>query len=203
MKKYIFPLLVALSALSLAGAAAFFSVTGLSKLFGGAKTEVIIMASALEFAKLITASFLHRYWKTLKWQMKTYLTVGVITVMIITSAGIYGFLSNAYSTTSGKLQNIDAQIEVVHQKKDIINSEISRLQENKKMKSDRVSSLIKLRSNQESRLDSLYSKKYTSSAKRVEQQIEQANKDIASTSIEIDTLNNQIIILYNFIIIIR
>ena len=130
-----FTLLVGLAALAVAGCAAFFSVTGLSKLFGGAKMEVIIMASALEFAKLVTASFLHRYWKILKWQMKTYLTIGVITVMIITSAGIYGFLSNAYSTTSGKLQNVEAQIEMVKQKKDIINLDISRLQENKKMKS--------------------------------------------------------------------
>ena len=192
MKRYIFPILVALSALSLAGAAAFFSVTGLSKLFGGAKYEVIIMASALEFAKLVTASFLHRYWKTLKWQMKTYLTIGVITVMIITSAGIYGFLSNAYSTTSGKLQNIDAQVLVVEQKKEIINSEITRLQESKNMKSDRVKSLTNLRTSQEARLDSLYNRRQTSSAKRVEQQIDQANKDIAAANIEIDTLNNQI-----------
>lgn len=192
MKKYIFPILIAISALSLAGAAAFFSVTGLSKLFGGAKVEVIIMASALELAKLVTASFLHRYWKILKWQMRSFLIVAVITVMMITSAGIYGFLSNAYATTSGKLQNIDAQVELVEQKKIIINSEITRLQENKTMKSDRVSSLIKLRANQESRVDSLYNRKQVVSAKRVEGQIEQASKDITSANIEIDSLNNKI-----------
>ncbi len=191
MKKYIFPFIVALSALSLAGAAAFFSVTGLSKLFGGAKMEIIIMASALEFAKLVTASFLHRYWKTIKWQMKVYLTVGVVTVMLITSAGIYGFLSNAYSTTSGKLQNIDAQIQMVEQKKTIINSEISRVEDNKIMKSDRVKSLVNLRIQQETRLDSLYSRRQIGAAKRVESQIEQANKEIIITNIEIDTLNNQ------------
>ena len=171
MKKYIFPILVALSALTLAGAAAFFSVTGLSKLFGGAKTEVIVMASALEFAKLVTASFLHRYWKTLKWQIKTYLTIGVVTVMIITSAGIYGFLSNAYSVTSNKLQNVDAQVQMVDQKKTIINSEITRLQENKTLKSNRVQSLVNLRTQQEARVDSLYNRKQTSSANRVELQI--------------------------------
>lgn len=192
MKKYIFPILMALSALSLAAAAAFFSVSGLSKLFGGAQTEVIIMASALEFAKLVTASFLHRYWKLIKIQMKVYLTIGVITVMLITSAGIYGFLSNAYATTSGKLQNIDAQVEMVEQKKIIINSEVARLQENKDLKSERIKSLINLRITQESRLDSLYKKSQTSSAKRVEQQIEQANSNIESINIEIDTLNNQI-----------
>lgn len=192
MKKYIFPLLIALSALSLAGAAAFFSVTGLSKLFGGAKTEVIIMASALEFAKLVTASFLHRYWKDLKWQMKTYLTTGVVTVMIITSLGIYGFLSNAYSVTSNKLQNVDSQVELVDKKKTIINSEISRLEENKKLKSNRVQSLVDLRTKQEARVDSLYNRHQSSSAKRVEAQIEQSTKEIANTTIEVDTLNAQI-----------
>lgn len=192
MKKYIFPLLVALSALSLAGAAAFFSVTGLSKLFGGAKTEVIVMASALEFAKLVTASFLHRYWKTLKWQMKTYLTIGVVTVMLITSAGIYGFLSNAYSVTSNKLQNVEAQAGMVDQKKNIINSEISRLQENKTLKSNRVQSLVDLRSKQEARVDSLYNRKQNSAAKRVEEQIVQSTNEISKTTIEVDTLNAQI-----------
>lgn len=192
MKKYIFPILVALSALSLAGAAAFFSITGLSKLFGGAKTEVIIMASALEFAKLVTASFLHRYWKSLRWQIKTYLTIGVVVVMIITSLGIYGFLSNAYSVTSNKLQNIDSQVGLVDQKKTIINSEINRLQENKTLKSNRVQSLVDLRSKQEARVDSLYNRKQTASAKRVELQIEQSTKEISSTGVEVDSLNAQI-----------
>lgn len=192
MRKYIFPILIAISALALAGAAAFFSVTGLSKLFGGAKTEVIIMASALEFAKLVVASFLHRYWKDLKLAMKTYLTIGVIIVMIITSLGIYGFLSSAYSTTSGKLQNIDSQIQMVDQKKTIITSEIHRLEESKSLKSDRVKSLVNLRSSQETRLDSLYNRRQISIAKRVESQIEQANKDITVANVEIDSLNNQI-----------
>ncbi len=197
MRKYILPVLVAISALSLAGAAAFFSVTGLSKLFGGAETEVAIMASALELAKLVTASFLHRYWKVIKWQMKTYLCIGVITVMIITSAGIYGFLSDAYSTTANKLQNIDAQVQMVEQKKTIINSDITRLQESKELKSERVKTLTSLRSQQETRLDSLYNRKQIAAAKRVEQQIDQANKDIVAANIEMDTLNNQIQRKYN------
>jgi len=192
MKKYIFPFLVALSALSLAGAAAFFSVTGLSKLFGGAKTEVIIMASALEFAKIITTSFLHRYWKSLQLKIKTPLVIGVAIVMIITSAGIYGFLSNAYSTTSGKLQNIEAQSKMVEQKKTIVLSEIKRLEETKDLKSQRVKSLTTLRTQQESRLDSLYNRRQIGVAKRVESQIEQANKEIVSVNIEIDSLNARV-----------
>ena len=192
LKNYIFPILVAISALALAGAAAFFSVTGLSKLFGGAQGAVIIMASSLEFAKIITASFLHRYWKTIDWKLKTYLTIGTITIMVITSAGIYGFLSSAYAETSNKLQNIDGQISIVEQKKQVITEDIKRLESSQKLKQDRIQSLISLRSQQEARVDSLYNRKRTSVAKRVEDQIDQSNKEIEKTTKEADELSKNI-----------
>ena len=87
---------VGLSALFIAGSAAFFSVFGLSKLFAGATLSVIIMAGSLEFGKIIGASFLYRYWNKINNWLKIYMTVGVITLVGITSAGIFGFLSNAY-----------------------------------------------------------------------------------------------------------
>ena len=92
----LFPYLVGLSALLVAGSAAFYSVFGLSKLFSGATIAVIIMAGSLEFAKLVSASFLYRYWDDINRFMKTYLIIGVVTLVMITSAGIFGFLSNAY-----------------------------------------------------------------------------------------------------------
>ena len=92
----LFPYLVGLAAFLVAGSAAFYSVFGLSKLFSGAALAVVIMAGSLEFAKLVTASFLYRYWNDINRFMKTYLIIGVITLVIITSAGIFGFLSNAY-----------------------------------------------------------------------------------------------------------
>jgi hypothetical protein len=76
--------------------AAFFSVFGLSKLFAGATSSVIMMASSLEFAKLVTAAYLYRYWDNINSIMRAYLLLGVITLILITSAGIFGFLSNAY-----------------------------------------------------------------------------------------------------------
>ena len=87
---------VGLSALLIAGSAAFFSVFGLSKLFAGATLSVIIMAGSLEFGKIIGASFLYRYWNNITSWLKVYMTVGVIILVGITSAGIFGFLSNAY-----------------------------------------------------------------------------------------------------------
>ena len=85
-----------ISALFVAGSAAFFSVFGLSKLFAGEATAVIIMAGSLEFGKLVAASFLYRYWSKIAGWLKIYMTVGVVTLILITSAGIFGFLSNAY-----------------------------------------------------------------------------------------------------------
>jgi len=88
--------LVGFSALSIAGSAAFFSVYGLSKLFAGAQLAVIIMAGSLEFGKLVAASFLYRYWKDINLLHKIYMTVATVILVLITSAGIFGFLSNAY-----------------------------------------------------------------------------------------------------------
>ena len=87
---------VGLSALFIAGSAAFFSVFGLSKLFAGASLSVIIMASSLEFGKIVGAAFLYRYWNKINNLLRTYMTVGVVTLVLITSAGIFGYLSNAY-----------------------------------------------------------------------------------------------------------
>ncbi len=91
-----FTTLIGVSALLVAGSAAFFSVFGLSKLFAGAQLSVIIMAGSLEFSKLVAASFLYQYWYNMGRILKWYLTLGVAVLVLITSAGIFGYLSNAY-----------------------------------------------------------------------------------------------------------
>ncbi len=88
--------LIGFSALLVAGSAAFFSVFGLSKLFSGAALSVIVMAGSLEFTKLVAASFLYQYWYNMGRILKWYLTLGVAVLVLITSAGIFGYLSNAY-----------------------------------------------------------------------------------------------------------
>ena len=121
----IFPYLVAISAGAVAFSAAFFSVFGLSKLFAGAQMSVVIMAGSLEFAKLVTASFLYRYWKTVPTFLKNYLLVGTIVLIIITSAGIFGYLSNAYQ---GATTTFEKQSTVLMFKED----QLSQLTEDKK-----------------------------------------------------------------------
>ena len=91
-----FHIWLGISALLIAGSAAFFSVFGLSKLFAGAALSVIIMAGSLELGKLVSAAFLYRYWDVVSWFQKIYLTTAVLVLVGITSAGIFGYLSNAY-----------------------------------------------------------------------------------------------------------
>ena len=116
MKKIILPLLIALSALAVSGSAAFYSVFGLSKLFAGASTQVIIMAGSLEFAKLVCASLLYQYWGVINRWLKYYLSIAVFVLMIITSGGIYGFLSGAYQETATKSEFLDKSLAVLEQK---------------------------------------------------------------------------------------
>jgi len=118
MKQKIFPFLIALSALAVSGSAAFYSITGLSKLFAGASTEVIIMASSLEAAKLVMASLLYQYWDKLDKLLRTYLTIALLVLIGITSAGIYGFLSGAYQDTANKASVVDKETQVYIVKKE-------------------------------------------------------------------------------------
>jgi len=89
LKKYALPLTIAISALSISGTAAFYSISGLSKLFAGAAFAVIIMATALEISKLVLATLLHQYWDRLGALLKTYRTTAVVVLILITSLGIY------------------------------------------------------------------------------------------------------------------
>jgi hypothetical protein len=119
MKKYLLPSIIALSALSVSISAAFYSVTGLSMLFAGASLAVLIMASSLEGAKLVIASLLYQYWSELNKVLRTYLTVAACVLVLITSAGIYGFLSSAYQTTATKSEIVDKQIAALETKKQL------------------------------------------------------------------------------------
>ena len=116
MKKRLFPLLIALSALAVSGSAAFYSVFGLSKLFAGASTQVIIMAGSLEFAKLVVASLLYQYWDTINKWLRSYLAIACFVLMVITSGGIYGFLSGAYQSTATQSELLDKSLAILNQK---------------------------------------------------------------------------------------
>lgn len=117
MKRKLLPIVIALSALAVSASAAFYSVFGLSKLFAGASTQVIIMASSLEFAKLVVASLLYQYWDSINKVLRIYLSISVGILMLITSGGIYGYLSGAYQETANKSNYLDRQVAIVDQKR--------------------------------------------------------------------------------------
>ena len=106
-KKGRLPYIIAISALLVSASAVFYSVYGLSKLFAGASTAVMIMAGSLEFAKLVVASLLYTYWNEINKLLRFYLTTACIILMLITSGGIYGFLSGAYQETATKSELLD------------------------------------------------------------------------------------------------
>ena len=117
MKERIFPFVIALSALSVSASAAFYSVFGLAHLFAGASTEVIIMAGALEVAKLVVASLLYQYWDTINKILRTYFMIATFILMVITSGGIYGFLSGAYQETATQSEFLDKQVQIIEVKR--------------------------------------------------------------------------------------
>jgi hypothetical protein len=126
IKQGMFPFLIGFSALSVSASAAFYSVSGLSKLFAGASLEVIVMAGSLEFAKLVTASLLYQYWDTINKTLRTYLSIATVVLVLITSMGIYGFLSAAYQETYSKLTVVENQKSFIQQKIDFYQTDVNR-----------------------------------------------------------------------------
>lgn len=190
--KNFYPIILGITAVLLAATAAYFSVFGLSKLFIGASLSVIIMAGTLEFAKIITVSFLHQYWHKLAKMLKIYLLMGIFVLMAITSVGIYGFLSSAYSKVSVDMNKIEGNISLIDKKIEIKIQELDRLDAQVKVKNDRIVTLTNLRESQENRLDSLYQKGWISSAKKTEIIIAEADKNIKDLNIEITELTSKI-----------
>jgi len=110
--------LVLITALTISGVAIYYSIAGLVAIFAAAALPIMIMGGALEIGKLVTAVWLHRYWRQAVWWLKTYLTVAVVVLMFITSMGIFGFLSKAHieQTSAGQesvaqVQRIEGEIE--------------------------------------------------------------------------------------------
>jgi hypothetical protein len=109
--------LTLITALTISGVAIFYSVSGLAAIFSAAVIPIIIMGGVLEVSKLVTAVWLHRYWQLATWWLKAYLSIAVVVLMLITSIGIFGFLSKAHDTASGNateaiatVQRVDGQI---------------------------------------------------------------------------------------------
>ena len=179
MSKNWLKVLVALSAILIAGSAAYFSVTGLGVLFSGAAIAVMIMASSLEFAKLVTATYLKQKWGKIELLSKIYLTASVVILMAITSAGIFGYLSNAFQQQNLGLQKIERDIAVYQTQITKNDLEISRY-------TTQLNNQQNIRNSQETNLTKQIDKDKSTS--RVSQMIKSADKEINSISKRIDEL---------------
>ncbi len=196
LQERIFPFIIALSALSVSASAAFYSVTGLSKLFAGASTEVFIMAGSLEISKLVIASLLYQYWDTINKGLRTYLTVACLILILITSAGIYGFLSAAYQETAALAGSIDSQIALIETKRDNVEGQLTVYNEEKSSINNAVSSLRNgLSNNIVQYTDTLGNIVTTTSGatrRALERQLDQAIDRQTQINTRVDDLNQQL-----------
>ena len=209
LKKGLFPFIIAFTALSVSASAAFYSVSGLSKLFAGASFEVIIMAGSLEVAKLVIASLLYQYWDVINKGLRVYLTVAAFILVLITSMGIYGFLSSAYQDTYRQLTIKNNQTSFLTQKKDFYNKDVIRYDQELERISNNISTLSNAKVSNIQVRDTSVSSGFRStisttelrlSQKRIEveeknRQAVQAKREVAADSlqkyqIEILTLEN-------------
>ena len=199
LKKYLFPLLVTFSALSVSISAAFYSISGLSKLFAGAALAVIIMAASLEIAKLVIASLLYQYRKTLPKFLKYYLSIACFVLILITSMGIYGFLSAAYQETAAKSGNIDAQITLIEVKRDNIREQLVVYNEEKSSINTAVTSLRNGLSNNKIQYTdtsgNIVTTTSSSTRRALEKQLDQAISRQTTINDKVDILNEK---LFNY-----
>ena len=199
LKERLFPLLIAFSALSVSASAAFYSVSGLSKLFAGAAFAVIVMAASLEIAKLVIASLLYQYRKTLPIFLKWYLSMACVVLILITSMGIYGFLSAAYQETAAKAGNVDSQIALIETKRDNIKEQLLVYNEEKSSINGAVASLRNGLSNNKIQYTDTLGNIITTTSRAtrnaLEKQLDQAIDRQTIINAKVDILNEK---LFNY-----
>tara|TARA_R110002050_G_scaffold34397_1_gene86761 strand:+ start:3762 stop:5024 length:1263 start_codon:yes stop_codon:yes gene_type:complete len=184
--------LVLLMAVTMAAIVAYVSVNGLLKVFSGAGTLGLLLFSSIEIAKIVATSAIHTYNKKIGLFYSICLSLGILISMIITSVGIYGFLSTSYQESFNSMIVTENKIELIEGKSKLLIENKVNLNEDIKLKRSRINKILEVRSQQEVRLDSLYNKRWYSSAKKTEKIISDANNDIKIIENEINGLSNKL-----------
>jgi len=176
-------------AIGLAVFSGYYSVYGISKLFSGGSWSIVGMAAMLEFSKLVVITFLHDHFKTLKTAFKIYLMTSAVILMILTSVGVYGYLTNSYQETAKSIYETQNKIVLIDKKKDIYLEQKSQIDTLVKQKSQRISSYDQLRLTQENSLNTqLSSKKGT---KGLQRNIQSVDNSTQTLNKEISELNQK------------
>jgi len=196
--------ILGLFAIALAGSAGYISVVGWGKLFAGEAVIVMIVMTVIESAKIITTIYLHRYGKKTIPKVKgknkffhffkrllslrTYLVIGVMATMFLTSVGIYGFLTGAYQETANKMEIHEGEVSILAGKRDIFKDKIVDNSEIKEDKSYMIDNLVQQRMQQQTRLDSLLANEHWQNAKRTREALDETNNQIKKLTQDIDTI---------------
>lgn len=191
IKSKYFPALLLTSSIIVEACAVFFSVYGLTKLFAGAALAIGVMATSLELAKVVSVSYVYRYWNELGKLYRTYMASAVVVLMLITSLGIYGFLSNAFQGSTLGLEKDIAKLTLQE-------DEISRVKEdNASIKVEKD----ELRNSMNAELNGLVIKeesryvdvnKRTAVSRRYQVLIKEKDKQLTENNKKIETLSQQI-----------
>ena len=197
MNKTTLKILLGLLAFLLAGCAGFFSITGLSMLFAGAALPVIIMAGTLEFSKLVAASFLYQYWKKIGLVLKVYLTSAVVILAIITSMGIYGYLSNAYQQTKIEYNLSKTSTDSLTNKKSSFEFQIANLNKQLELKNKQLEGLNSFSKTSDQVLTTLATNNrnlnsVTKSSSRTQLEISKLNSNIDTILAKITSIQDSV-----------
>jgi len=192
-------ILVLLTALCISAVAIYYSVAGLMAIFAAAALPIMIMGGVLEVSKLVTAVWLHKYWKQAAWWLRSYLTVAVIVLMFITSMGIFGFLSSAHIEQTSASEESVARVESITSEIARQNSIIERAELRvKQLESSETGSDANVQSQidkEQERIDSAYT--------RINPAIAEQNEIIANVTelfqTELTRIDNELATLQGYI----
>lgn len=203
MKNKIFSLknLIWFCAIGLATFSGYYSVFGISKLFSGGAWTVVGMAAMLEFSKLVVITFLHDHFKDLKTSFKVYLTAAASVLMIITSIGVYGYLTNSYQETAKHIYEAQNKIALLDQKKTIFTEQRNKLDTLIKQKTERINSYDKLRLSQENVLNNQITQK--GSTRGLQKNIQSVDKSTQTLNDEITELSKKSLTLTDSVTLIE
>ena len=175
---------IAFTAFCIAAAAAYFSVTGIGKLFAGAAISAMVMAATLELGKLFSVSYLYRFSKVIPRALKSYMAIGSLVLILITSAGIYGYLSSAYASVAATPLQTNALIQADEARKLTLEQEMAR-------RNQRLDQVIQLKSQLQNRIDQLMNKSQsgnTTAIRTAQTQLKQLDNNVQTLQTEVTQL---------------
>lgn len=180
-----FVVLLFVTALLLSSVSAFYSVVGLIAIFASSPISIAVMGGALEITKLVTASWLYRNWKTGPAALKYYFTASVVILMMITSLGIFGYLSKAHSEQGAITGNVAARVEIIDEKIKVSKENIDANRKNLKQLDEAVDQVMARSTTEQGASNAVQIRRQqTKERTRLLQEIEAEQKTIASLTEE-------------------